>query len=326
VKNDLLFDRIGAELKKHTVVEITEEKGLRMYAMPLPIPLPMELKLTVASTGDYLIIATGPTLVREALAVRAGERPGLRQSAEAQELLKYLPTEGNQFGYASKRFSTAVLQVQRRLMDAAGKSNQREQELFQTFFLEQEPSYGMSVSAHTATGWQSVSVGSQDSAGLFATGTTAIGAALFLPALAKAKDKAESIRCQNNMKQICLASHLWAGDHGNRLCFQVSQSAGGTKELCERGGDGYDHNAYQHFKAMASELSSPQILVCPDDKSKQPAADFATLQSWNVSYELRTGPSVTLSNPGEVLLYCPVHRHTGYTDGSVQRGPQGRSR
>jgi prepilin-type N-terminal cleavage/methylation domain-containing protein len=40
----------------------------------------------------------------------------------------------------------------------------------------------------------------------------AILAAMLLPALAKAKEKAQRTQCQNNIKQITLAAHLYAGD------------------------------------------------------------------------------------------------------------------
>jgi hypothetical protein len=102
----------------------------------------------------------------------------------------------------------------------------------------------------------------------------------------------------------------------------VSSSKGGTLEFCERGGDGYDRNAYRHFQVMSNELNTPKILVCPGDSGKQAAADFAELQSWQVSYQIRTGPKVSDVNPEEILTYCPIHHHVGRTDGSVQMGTQ----
>ena len=45
----------------------------------------------------------------------------------------------------------------------------------------------------------------------------AILAALLLPALAKAKAKAEGISCLNNLKQMQLAWHIYADDHADKL-------------------------------------------------------------------------------------------------------------
>ena len=47
----------------------------------------------------------------------------------------------------------------------------------------------------------------------------AILAALLLPALATAKEKAERMRCTNNCKQIGLATHMYASDNADRMPF-----------------------------------------------------------------------------------------------------------
>ena len=46
----------------------------------------------------------------------------------------------------------------------------------------------------------------------------AILAGLLLPALAKAKLKAQGIMCMNNNKQLTLAWHLYAGDYNDACC------------------------------------------------------------------------------------------------------------
>jgi hypothetical protein len=326
VNDDLLYQRISSELKKSQMVELTEGEGLQMCAMPIPVPLPVELQITVAHSGDYFFVATSPTMVRNALAVRAGKQPGLRQTPEFAALLKQLPAQGNQFMYADKRFSSTFLEVQKKVLASQNKLKPEQLDLIQKLFLSQGPTFGLSIGAHTATGWQSVSVGNQDSsASLVAApvvGVTAVGAAMLLPALAKAKAKAQSISCVNNMKQLGLAFRIWAGDNNDLFPFNVSNDKGGTLELCERGGDGYDRSAYRHFQVMSNELNTPKILICPADSSKQPASNFAELQSWNVSYQVRTGPKVSDVNPEEILTYCPIHHHVGRTDGSVQMGTQ----
>ncbi|MDR3456784.1 MAG: prepilin-type N-terminal cleavage/methylation domain-containing protein [Verrucomicrobiae bacterium] len=45
----------------------------------------------------------------------------------------------------------------------------------------------------------------------------AILAALLLPALARAKDKARTTACLSNMRQIALGYHLYVGDYNNHL-------------------------------------------------------------------------------------------------------------
>lgn len=47
----------------------------------------------------------------------------------------------------------------------------------------------------------------------------AILAALLLPALARAKEKARRIVCTNNTKQILLAAHLYANDFNDLLPY-----------------------------------------------------------------------------------------------------------
>src|SRR5688500_65589 len=54
----------------------------------------------------------------------------------------------------------------------------------------------------------------------------AILAAMLLPALAKAKTKAQGIGCLNNTKQITLAWHLYSGDNNDRVAnnFGVTET------------------------------------------------------------------------------------------------------
>ena len=56
----------------------------------------------------------------------------------------------------------------------------------------------------------------------------AILAALLLPALAKAKQKAERITCVNNQKQLSYAWLMYADDYSGKLAANASTSAGGA--------------------------------------------------------------------------------------------------
>ncbi len=105
----------------------------------------------------------------------------------------------------------------------------------------------------------------------------AVLAAMLLPALARAKQKAQRINCINNLKQCGLAFRIWEGDNGDKYPMSVSTVQGGTMELVT-GAD-----TFRHFQVMSNELSTPKILVCPAD-TRIAAVNFVRLKNQNVSY------------------------------------------
>jgi hypothetical protein len=141
---------------------------------------------------------------------------------------------------------------------------------------------------------------------------------MLLPALSRAKDRAQQINCSNNLKQVGLAFKIWALDNGDQYPFNVSTNSGGTAELAEPDDDGIDENPASHFQVLSNELSTPKILVCPADK-KTAAPNFADLQAGNISYTLRSGTNISDMNPQEVLARCPIHNNVLRCDGSVQK-------
>lgn len=143
--------------------------------------------------------------------------------------------------------------------------------------------------------------------------------ALLIPALVNARMKAQRINCVNNLKQIGVAFRIWPSGQDDRFPFNVSTNKGGTFELCVLGEDGLDKNSWLHFQVMSNELTSPKILVCPADASKQAALDFNHLQAVNVTYQIHSGTNVTEVDPQSILAICPIHRNVLYCDGSVSQ-------
>jgi type II secretory pathway pseudopilin PulG len=144
----------------------------------------------------------------------------------------------------------------------------------------------------------------------------AVLAGLALPALAKAKARAQSIVCINNLKQIGLAFRIYANDHQDRFPFNPAGKATKPAGL----GEGASSDPVTVFEALANELVTPRLLICPADPRKHPATGFGTLQPSNVSYELEVGPEVKTTNPQAVLARCPIHGNELFCDGSVQQG------
>jgi len=111
----------------------------------------------------------------------------------------------------------------------------------------------------------------------------AILAALLLPALARAKAKAQRISCTNNLKQVGLAFRTWAIDNDGNNPMNVAgggntpaaQDAGGAAGVATAGAQ----YMYHIFRCMSNELSTPKILFCPaeqDGSARSNATTFAS--------------------------------------------------
>ncbi len=94
----------------------------------------------------------------------------------------------------------------------------------------------------------------------------AILAGMLLPALAKAKAKAQRIKCVNNLKNVGLSFRLFATDNGDRFPTEISVVEGGSSEFADKAGSNY-----YTFMVLSNELSTPKIIVCPSDKKTEAA-------------------------------------------------------
>src|SRR3974390_1460654 len=87
----------------------------------------------------------------------------------------------------------------------------------------------------------------------------AILAALLLPALARAKAKAQRISCTNNLKQVGLAFRTWAIDNDGNNPMNVA--GGGTTPAANDAGGAMGVGTYgptyqwHIFRCMSNELS-----------------------------------------------------------------------
>jgi prepilin-type N-terminal cleavage/methylation domain-containing protein len=102
----------------------------------------------------------------------------------------------------------------------------------------------------------------------------AILAGMLLPALAKAKARAQRISCISNLKQVGIGFRLFANDNNARYPQPRTPFYG------ESIGNFPDSQAWTYFQEAGQDIGNPKVLVCPSDAGRSRTAfDFNTSSS-----------------------------------------------
>ena len=216
VNDDTIFNRIDAALKSNPQVVSVDQSGLKMRTMPVPIPLIGQLRPSAASAGGYLLVASSDDLINEAMAVKAGQKAGLKSTDEFKRLAQGLPDRGNQFAYVSQRFAETMIQIQQQVMAANGKANPEMTQWMQSVFFSR-PAFAYSVGANTPEGCLTIGNGSQSYATTaLLPGIAMVGvmSAIAIPNFVKARAVSQENACINNLRQIDAAKQQWALENG----------------------------------------------------------------------------------------------------------------
>jgi hypothetical protein len=218
INDDTLFNRIDKELKSNPQVISVDKANLKMRTMPIPLPLPIDLRPSMASTGGYLLIASTDSLINDVVAVKSGQKPGLKSTPEFKRISKGIPDRGNEFAFVSQRFSDSIMQVYKKALTANKEIDKDVVKLIQGM-MTNEPSFAYSVSANTAEGSITIGNSSQGQAAsilIFPAASAGMLAAIAIPNFIKAREAAQGNACINNLRQIDAAKQQWGLENNKK--------------------------------------------------------------------------------------------------------------
>jgi prepilin-type N-terminal cleavage/methylation domain-containing protein len=106
----------------------------------------------------------------------------------------------------------------------------------------------------------------------------AIITALLIPALTdRGSQRSGLAACMSNQRQIVIGFTMWKDDHHERFPWQISITNRSTDEYLLR-------DAASNYQILSNYLVRPKAFVCPTDKARVAAANFAQFDNRNVSY------------------------------------------
>ncbi len=302
VKDDVLFNWLDQMLASNPQSIPGERDGARWRSIDVPAGAPFPIRPTVARVGEYLWLSSTDRALEKVLAVQSGSVAGLKGSTEFKHLSHDLPEQGTSFAFVGRRFGDTLGKLQEAVLKQAGSSEGFAPPADLLRKLTGFGSYPISftVGLCDGDGFQSASQGNQEPAGAIISSAlvapTAVMAGMLLPALAKAKAKAQEIQCFNNLKQIGLALRIYAVDHDDTLP--------------------------PDFASIQNELITPRVLVCPLDPgaSDRLSSTWSDFDAAKCSYDYLK-PGIKDSEPPDTaVVRCRFHGSVVLLDGSVHRG------
>ena len=295
VKDEQLMGFIMQMLKNPELTDMlgqSKEGDVTLYTLTPPeLPLPIDLSPTLMKAGDYIVLTTSQKLAKDILAVKAGKNEGLAGATEFKQLAGKMDLKGNQLHFMSSRLGKEFGKLQKLVMSTAEEQvkagDPAEQKMFEMMKkfsgMDGEPAGQLAVMRVTPEGIVMESHSSGDamgSAGLLMVGGAGIAASMLLPALAKAKSKANSIKSANNAGSLIKSLIGYSLDHDDKL-----------------------PEADKWCDAIIREAQTIKIYASPQDPVAVAQADSGQKVSSYAFNKALSGKNLNEVNPQTVMVF-----------------------
>ncbi|MGH7953468.1 MAG: prepilin-type N-terminal cleavage/methylation domain-containing protein [Limisphaerales bacterium] len=133
----------------------------------------------------------------------------------------------------------------------------------------------------------------------------AILAAMLLPALSKAKEKAQGVYCMNNTKQLTLGWIMYQGDNNEKL-MKFGGWVGGTMDWTANSENTNTALLIGTNSLMSAYVKSSRVYKCPADIFQSPQNPGPRVRSYAVNGAMgggSSGPTVVGDSPDSRQYY-----------------------
>ncbi len=195
VKDDKISDLLFSILENTTGPEIEKKtvSGIEMLVVNEPVPMPIPFAPAVFRLGNYLVVASTENLAKQIVATQNGSKKNLSSTEEFQRLAKDLELNANHFFFASEQVGSTITPILKQSMSAGGLSED-------FLGLDSDDSYNLQTLGVIRINTDSIMVENHSQNGLFNSVMmqagvipVSVGAGMILPALADARERAQSI-------------------------------------------------------------------------------------------------------------------------------------
>ncbi len=288
---DELIPMLGSALEEQgIVIEKQDADGVKLSVIDLPIPpdvpeaLRSLLSPTIFQNDNYLVFSTTTTLARQIIAVQQGKAEGLRGTTEFKKLSKGMDTRGNHFAFLSERVGRHYGNFLQTMIKAAPEE---EVPAFAKEWMVKLSTLGMSSQlavmqampeghryvTHTTGMGQEVAL-------VLGLGVAPAGimASMLLPALAKAKDKANATKSVHYARQLGVGVVGHAFDNDGKV----------PEKWCD---------------AILQDIDRAEFFVSPQSLEAKAAAEAGQKASSYALNAALVGKSLEDVPPNTVLIF-----------------------